>query len=218
LELVDVNTAEVLVATQINGNAEPVAAAGDVAILNIDSDVWNAELGAWVTDPESHRVVAVDPTGEITSLGLGRAAAGWSGLVALVDSAGQLVVHDLQTNDRSTVETDQAGNWTTLGGPLIPSASMPLPQVSVQGDLLMQRGTGSLDDGSRTTTSFVVSMPSATARVVTDLPSLATWSADGNWIAGIQQSTIVLVPLDNESPAIAWNDVIREGVFVLGAG
>ncbi|MFW6092261.1 MAG: hypothetical protein ACODAF_10260 [Actinomycetota bacterium] len=221
VDLVDVDTGANVAAIEVDLRAMPVAATADSLLVNTGGP-----------DAGDQRVVRLDIDGTTRDVAPGgRGIASYGDTVAVVDPSGaNLTLVDIDDGRQLAVDAPTPGIWTTVGEDIIPGESGPLPTVSPEGELLVRRGTGSLDTGDYVSTLYAVSMVDGTARALAESevppPAVVAWSADGKHVivgenAGLpEDDRYIITMLDADAPQ-AEAPVVAElepGYFPLAAG
>lgn len=200
IELVNVVGFELnrLMATEIDGIWHPMGATVDGLVLSSD------ESG-------SPRTALVSPEGNVVTDVEGTAlSVGWNG-VAILRADGSLILTDARLENPSQVDKPGAGDWSSVGGPVIPAESPPAKTGA--DDYLVLLGDASVG-------SLVVIEASGAASVIYETdsgPSLASWSRDGGWVVVVEGLSVTLVSREDGSVE-PLGDLIPDGHFVLSAG
>jgi hypothetical protein len=240
---------QVLVA-DVPGNAFPVAARGTGMVFNTEGHVETDE--GVVAEAGSERVVTLNTGGQVNNLGPGKAIAATDRYIAMLvcptgteaencyvnqgTGRNDLVIVDTESGQRITVTKPSfggeplgdAGDWTPVGGPLVPSEAMPLNTISPDGtELLVRLGRGVDVNGVPMSSVLVaVDLASGQTRIAaenqTETP-LATWSRDGNSIITIHyvaegRIDITVIETNNPDNTFTYQDLIPDNHFPLAAG
>ncbi len=234
VELVSLPDGTSLAHLEINANAYPVAATANGLVVTINQ--WSDTGDGYVTTPGSETVVHVLSDGTLEPVGDGVAIAAGSTRTArlacpanppgcdLYRSENQLIVSDPDGSNAIEIAPPFAGTWRTVGGPGTPSEAMPLQTVSPDGStLLVSLGR---DPDTNTVPAdavlFAVDLDTGETRTIAELAPtanpLATWSADGQWVALLDLSDLHLVNVADPATTIALQDVIPPDHFPLAAG
>ncbi|HSJ19769.1 MAG TPA: hypothetical protein VK964_04270 [Nocardioidaceae bacterium] len=221
VDLVDVDTGANLAAIEVDVRAMPVAATEDSLIVNTGTP-----------DAGGQRVVLLDVNGTTHDVATGgRGIASFGDTVAMVDPSGaNLTLVDIHDGRELAVDAPTPGIWTTVGEGIIPGESGPLPVVSPDGELLVRRGTGSLDTGDYVSTLYAVSMVDGTTRALSEFegppPAVVAWSADGEHVVaaentGLPEDDRYIITTSDPDATEAEATVVAEldpGYFPLAAG
>lgn len=221
VEAVAIDTGELLASVEVPDRAFPVGETERGLIVNLDTSVSTGD--ACYIDPASHRVGALRRDGTMEDLGRGVAIATWENYVALrMDDDSEIIIRNLDDDSDQVVTVPDAGAWSDVGGPSIPSTAQPLPTVSADGRLLLAHtGPERSTDGDATNSALyaidlTTGQPTRLAEF-DDWAPLATWSEDGDWVLLVRGRDLELVnPADGTTINLA--DAVPEEHFVLGAG
>lgn len=221
VDLIDVNTGANRAAFEVDFRVVPMAATGDSLIVNTGTpEGGDQRVARLEIDGTTHDVA----TG-------GRGIASHGDTVAVVDSTGEnLTLVDINDGRALAVDAPTPGIWTTVGDAIIPGESGPLPTVSPGGELLVRRGTGSLDAGDYVSTLYAVSMVDGTTRALAHSegppPVAVAWSADGDHVIAVENADqpgdarYVITMSDPEAPEEEATVVaeLEPGYFPVAAG
>jgi hypothetical protein len=226
IDLVEIPSGRSLLQAEVEPNASPVAVTGTGLIL-ADEALMDTGDG-WATVPGSQRVLHLLEDGSLFDVGPGiPIAATDDTIVRLVcgdDGVScDLVLTDLDGSNSRTVAQPLGGTWSHLGGPGIPSVSMPLEGVSPDGSrLLMGLGSGFDVNGSPARSVLVVvDLEGLNARPIAEFDGyypLAAWSRDGEWVVVLHEDDVDLIDLGDSDRVISLEDVIPAEHFPLAAG
>ncbi len=238
LELVDIQNGDQFPFRELDPNAFPVASAGDALILNTyDTTSFGEED---VLSPVNKRVLRLDTGGALTEIGPGEAIAATGDSVVVIGCllddvecdaklGNDLFLVDEQSGERLLVIKPLAeGVWLPVGGPMIPSGAMPLQTVSPDDSTLLVSLGLSLDvNGKPLESSLVaINLNDGTTQTIASFSGrtpLATWSADGDWVALFERVDtdridIELIRVSDPSQRILIEDAFPSGHFPLAAG
>lgn len=227
VELVDSSTGQHLLDPTL---LDPTTSAAGVThqglVLEIES-LTDTGSG-FVTDVGSEHVSLLSEDGTIGEIGLGRAVeAAGDTVVRLVCDQGEepceLVISDPDGSNERTVPRPVEGNWGRLGGPGIPSVSLPLDAIAPDGSsLIMSIGSDFDVNGVPARWGlWLVDVGDLTTREVARLEGshrLATWSRDNNWIVVMDQSNVELINEADPEQVISLPGLIPADHFPLAAG
>ncbi len=231
IELVELESGEVLLTTASDPNSFPVGATSSGLVLGTHS--WLDTGDGFVVEAGSEVVLHVDESGNERVIGPGiPIAASPSSILMLVcssddaecDRGGELTTFDHDGNPGLIVERPAGGVWQTVGGPAIPSESMPLPAVSPDGaKLVMSIGVDPDENGVPTSSRLVViDLATGSTREVAAFDDvgfpLATWSGDGEWIVLIDGNDLQLVDAEEPATTLDLPDAFPIDHFALSAG
>lgn len=238
VELIDLSSGDQLLFQELDEDAFPIASTGDGLLLNTD-DLLRTDEG-FITAPGSQRVMHLLDDGTVTDVGQGLAIAASSNTIAvLVCPANDANCELHETNELALTKLDSgeqievtkpaaAGAWRNVGGPMVPSDAMPLQTVSPDGSTLLVSLGLSLDvNGTPAESSLLaVDITDGNARILADFDGstpLATWSADGEWVALIERVDadridIRLINFADPNQTILIEDAIPSGHFPFAAG
>jgi hypothetical protein len=227
-----------IVSANVPDNAFPAAVSESGLILNTVQFVDTGD--GLITDPGSERVVSLSPAGESTDFGPGQAIAATPSLLArfvcpsdqlLCDlyRENELVISSLGgDDDLRSIEKPREGTWMRVGGPMIPSDSMPLPTVSPDGTRLLVRLGQNLDVNGVPATSqlMVVDLETGETTVLAEYGQEAheaTWSRDGGWVLTFDyleehRIDVTVVEVAEPGNTFTYEDLIPDGQFPLAAG
>ena len=227
-----------IVSANISDNAFPAAVSESGLILNTVQFVDTGD--GLITDAGTERVISLSPAGESTDLGPGQAIAATPSLLArfvcpsdqlLCDlyRENELVVSSLGgDDDLRSIEKPREGTWMRVGGPMIPSDSMPLPTVSPDGTRLLVRLGQDLDVNGVPVTSqlMVVDLETGETTVLAKYGQQtheATWSRDGGWVLTFDyreehRIDVTVIEVANPANTFTYEDLIPDGQWPLAAG
>jgi hypothetical protein len=176
----------------------------------------------------------MERSGAIAEIAAGRAIAVGPDVVAIQECPQGGSECDLNySNDLFVVSPDPAdplhvtkpfkGTWVRVGGPIIPSDAMPLQTVSPDGARLLVALSVDLDVNATParTSLFTIDLATAELEPVAEfdrMVPIATWSADGQWIAIFEERDLQLVDVSDPSHTILLDDVIPADHYPLAAG
>lgn len=222
----------------VEDNPRPVAVSESGLILNTVQFVDTGD--GFITDAGTERVVSLSLSGDTTDLGPGEAIGATASLLArFVCPSGQpfcdpyseneLVISSLGgDDDLRSVEKPSDGTWIRVGGPIIPSDSMPLPTASPDGTRLLVRLGHALDVNGVPASSQLMVVDLATGETAAiaeygpETP-LATWSRDGRWVVTfhyVEENRIDVTVIEVADPVntFTYEDLIPDGQFPMAAG
>jgi len=229
VQLVPVDGGPPILDIAIDPNAFPRAATATGLVLN--THAWS-DTG-YVTAPGTESVLHLRDDGTIDTVGPGVAiAAGSTRIARLVcppDRAGcdpfahtnRLVITDPDGSNPVEVDGPFEGVWRSVGGPAIPSDSMPLQAASPAGVEMLVSISRTVDVNAMPIdpTLVAVSLDDGIVRTIADVgPALATWSADSRWIVVTSGRDLVLIAAGDPDHIIELKEVIPEGFWPLAAG
>jgi hypothetical protein len=176
IELVDIDTAEVLVEAEVELLLFPNAATDDSLILNSDE---SSDEG------EAQRGVVVRDDGGVGESAIGRVIAVHDDIGVTLDPDNTtLRLVDLETEQTRTVDLPTPGSWNSVAGPSADGYWTPMPTVSAGGELLMSVVRDHDADGNpAVSTLYAISLADGTSRPLAEFDGRApdaTWSRDGN--------------------------------------
>lgn len=235
VDLIEARSGRRLASFEAEPNAFP-AGATDAGLVLTTERLFDTGDG-WMTEPGSERVVVLATDGSLTEVGPGRA------LTAAADTIVRLVcvAEDPRVNPRPDCELvigdalgvvthPGDGRWAPVGGPKIPSESMPLPSISPDGRTLLV-AFGEDPDANGTparSTLYAVDLGDGSARDIANFEGrypLATWSVDGRWIAvlggrfgGDDHGDITFYDRADPTTSFTVEEAIPEGHLPLAAG
>jgi hypothetical protein len=219
LELVDLATGEVRVATTVPPGSRLVDAVGDDAVIH------PAFVGA--TD----RVLAVSPTGDTRDI----AAPEPARLAGLTEDSVVWIAGgdpDSVVGDRLIVATDSGtttvdlpgqGGWVRAGAPTVPSNSPPLRTMTADGTRLLLALTDPTNPNSVADRVVVVDLERSGARVVYEGAgaSSAFWAGDDKTalvVEGTDDGQVVTAVDTSTDRAITIDDVVPSGFRIVAGG
>ncbi len=221
VEHVDIDTGEVLASLDLPDRAFPVGETDRGLIANLHTTVSTGD--GCIVDPASHRIGALRGDGTMEDLGPGVAIATWENHVVLTPRDGsEIIIRNLDDDTERNVTIPEAGTWSDVGGPAIPSTAQPLPGVSTDGRLLVANTGPERDAAGEATTSALYAIDLTTGQPIRlaefgDWAPLATWSKDGNWVLLVRGRDLELLdPADGTT--IYLPEAVPDEHFVLGAG
>jgi hypothetical protein len=192
-----------LMSTEIEGSWQPMGVTIEGLVLTTD-------------DPGPRtRLVAVDGVVE-TELPGTALSVGWNGAAILLPD-GSLAVTDASLENPTQVEKPGEGEWSSMGGPVVPANSPPA-RTGTDRYLVMlasDAGQGGLSAGN-----LIVVDAAGVATTIFELSQgshLASWSRAGDWVVVVEGSTVTLVSVDDGSTA-PLGDLIPNEHWVLTAG
>ncbi|MGA9595402.1 MAG: PQQ-binding-like beta-propeller repeat protein, partial [Acidimicrobiia bacterium] len=223
VELFELPTGRRLAAFDVEPNAFPAGATDAGLVLNTQRLVDTGD--GWATEPGSEQVILVDATGTVTEVGPGRAiATAADTIVRRVCAIENQYSCELWIGGSSVaVARPGAGTWQPVGGPSIPSETMPLPAISPDGtELLIGYGEDPDVNGApASATLYTIDLAKGSTRKIATYETgypLATWSADGQWIAVIGSRDVTMYRADNPALSFVITDAIPEAHYPLAAG
>jgi hypothetical protein len=231
-ELFDLETGRRLERFELDGSANPVAATDRGLVIYTERLVDTGD--GWATDPGSERVAHLDEDGAFVEVGEGLAITAGPGTIVRLECpsgepgcdlyhASQLVLSDLDGSNQRIAQAPRGEFWWDLGGPSVPSDTMPFRTVSPDGSkLLIGLGETPPADGNADFTSLVqVDLETGTTTTVADVedaPGGVTWSADGRWIALLYERDIRLLDAADPTTTMTLTDVIPPDHHPYAAG
>lgn len=231
VELVDLSDGRRILRAESDPNSFPIAATATGLVLNTEKLIDTGD--GYVTDTGTERVLRLDQHGAIEDIGEGRAVAASRDLVIRVVCPPNTPECDLhRTNDllvsrpdgteQRTVVKPFDGIWFSVGGPIIPSDAMPLQTVSPDGSRLLISLSNLDVNGIPTTSSlFILDLNQGNLGSVGEFAGpvpLATWSADGQWVAIFEGTDIRLIEVSDPDRILLLEDVIPADHYPLAAG
>lgn len=222
VELVRIDGGAQLLSTELAAPATAVAATATGLVVNVEELVDTGD--GFVAAPGTERVIHLLTDGEIVDVGPGRAiAAGTDAIVRVACGAAgcDLWISAADGSDHRAVARPGGGEWAAVGGPLIPSTALPFQTVAPDGAevlMAMRRAPGVTGPAWLI---VAVDMATGASRTIAEgdgqIP-LATWSADGAWIALITADTITVVDAADPGAVATLAGVIPAGHFPIAAG
>jgi hypothetical protein len=230
IELVELPTGRVIQSYEADANAFPIAATDTGLVLNTER-LFDTGDG-WTTEPGSERVLHLLEDGTTVDAGPGRAIAAGADIIIRLAcdkpncdpwSTNTLVFSSPDGSDRRIIVAPSPGVWRPVGGPTIPSDAMPLQTVSPDGSTVLIGRGQALDVNNTPAESQVVAIDLVTgsSTVVATFggaPPVATWSADGEWVALLSGRDVRLVNLSDPAKNFILPDAIPLNHFVFAAG
>jgi len=220
VDLVDIEDGSVLLRSETDGSAFPVAATDDGLVLN--SHNWLDTGDGFTEEPGSEVTILLNADGSTNQIGAGRALAASANRVVRVTS-NQLLISDPDGSNEVEVLQPFDGAWVDIGGPGIPSDAMPFQTVSPDGsEVLISLGREFDVNGSPGYSELIaVDISDGSTRSLAEFDGTtpnATWSSDGEWIALFWQDDITLIDAFDSTVVIPLEDVVPAGHFPLAAG
>lgn len=231
IQLVPLDGGPPILDLETGQNAFPVAATASGLVLNTHD--WFDTGDGYVTEPGSQRVIRLSADGVIQTVGPGMAIAASSDRIARLacpaDQAGcdpfsdisRLVITDPDGTDPVEAEGPFEGVWRSVGGPAIPSDSMPLQATSPAGVEMLVSISRTVDINATPIdpTLVAVNLADGSSRRIADVgPAIAAWSRDGQWIVVISGRDVTLIDADEPDQVIELPNLIPEGFWPLAAG
>jgi hypothetical protein len=227
IDLVDVATGEVLLQTEAEPNTHAVGATYSGLVLESVEWIDAGGESGFVTKPGSEEALLLAEDGTLSDIGPGHVVeAGADTVVRLGCSqpAGcPLTITNSDGSNERLAPVPIDGRWMHLGGPGIPSTSLPMSALSPNGSSLVM-GIGDEFDANDVPAGQSVGIIDVTAGTTSlrgELgPGLVTWSRDSDWLAVIGDTDVRLISVDINNPEeiVEVEDVIPEGHFPLAAG
>jgi outer membrane protein assembly factor BamB len=223
VELFELSTGDRLATFEVEPNAFPAGATDAGLVLNTERLVDTGD--GWVAEPGSEQVIVADTAGTVTEVGPGRAiATAAETIVRRVCAPDDQYDCDLWIGDSGVAVARRGdGTWQPVGGPAIPSETMPLPAISPDGTTLLI-GFGEDPDINGTparVTLYTIDLANSSTHQIATFQNgypLATWSADGQWIAVIGSRDITMYKADNPTSSFVVANAIPENHYPLAAG
>jgi hypothetical protein len=227
IELMDVTTGEVLLQTELGPNTHPVGATYSGLVLESVEWIDTGGESGFVTEPGSEEALLLTEDGILSVIGPGHVVeAGADTIVRLgcAEPGGcPLTITNSDGSNERLAPVPIDGRWMHLGGPGIPSTSLPMSALSPNGSSMVM-GIGDefdVNDVPAELTVGVIDVTAGTTSLRGDLgPGLVTWSRDSDWLAVIGNEDVSLISVDINKPeeTAEVEGVIPEGHFPLTAG
>jgi hypothetical protein len=227
VELIELPTGRSLASFTVEPNSHPVGATAAGLVLNTERLVLTGtgQSAGWTTEPGSERVFTVDIAGTVDQVGPGRAIA----------TAADVIVRMVCTPERPETCDLVVGNadgspiganietWSPVEGPSIPNPAMPLQPISPDNrTMLVAFGKDpDLNGTPAESVLYAVDLQTGSGRTIatfTDGYPIATWSADGRWIAVINRQDITLYDGDDPATSFTVENAIPDGHYPIAAG
>lgn len=242
IQLVPLDGGPPILDLETGQNAFPVAATASGLVLNThiwgESDAWLPPAlfdngDGYVTEPGSQRVIRLSADGVIQTVGSGMALAASSDRIARLacpadqvdcdpfSDMNRLVITDPDGTNPVEAEGPFEGVWRSVGGPAIPSDSMPLQTISPAGVEMLVSISPTVDINATQIAPILVAVNLAdgSSRRIADVGStVAAWSRDGQWIVVISGRDVMLIDADDPDQVIELPDLIPEDFWPLAAG
>jgi hypothetical protein len=220
VDLVDMDDGSVLIRTEADGSAFPVAATDQGLVLNRHS--WLDTGDGFTTEPGSEVAILLNADGSTSQIGPGRALAASSNRVVRVASS-RLLISDPDGSNEVEVSQPFDGTWVDIGGPGVPSDAMPFQTVSPDGSEVLISLGREFDVNRKAAYSelIAVDLSDGSTRSLAEFDGTtpnATWSSDGEWIALFWQDDVTLINASDPTVVIPLEDVVPPEHFPLAAG
>lgn len=231
VQLVSIDAGPPILDLEIDPNAFPVAATASGLVLNTHG--WFDTGDGYVTAAGTERLLHLRADGVIETVGSGIAIAAGPDRIARLacplDGAAcspfadtnRLLITDPDGANLVEVEGPFEGVWRSVGGPAIPSDSMPLRATSPSGFEMLVSISRTVDINAMQIDPTLVSvnLDDGTSRAIADIgPAVAAWSSDGRWIVVISGRDLTLIESDDPDRVIELPGVVPENFWPLAAG
>lgn len=227
VELIELPSGRSLALFTVEPNSHPAGATAAGLVLNTHQFVLIGvgQSAGWTTAPGSEETVIVDVDGTVSDVGPGWAlATAANTIVRRVCTLDEPETCDLLIGD--TVGSSQGpgnGRWSPAGGPSIPNPAMPLSPISPDGTIMLVAFGEDPDPNGTPAQSvlYAVDLETGSGRTIAtfnDGYPIATWSADGRWIAAINGPDITLYAQSDPASSFTVKNAIPPDHYPVAAG
>ena len=226
VELVDIATGEVRMATVVPPDAFPVAATNGGLVMTTTGG-WIDSGDGWIDDPDARVTLLVGDDGSVTSISPGWAIAAGRHVVAIqscegatggTGCSGDLELLNVATRERTGVERPIEGDWAAVNTPAVPGDHAPWSATAPNGHLLV--GIAQRVEGGYAShvDLMVIDPTSFTATPISRVdgkgPWPARWDQQGKHIVIADDRDLILIDVEAGTSTTLMN-VIPEDHWVI---